>query len=58
MNNSETCGDCGTLLQGNFCHNCGPYWITRSAREPVFYSENDETHKLSLVSGFFAPSLT
>ena len=24
MNNSETCGDCGTLLQGNFCHNCGP----------------------------------
>jgi len=23
MNNSETCGDCGTLLQGNFCHNCG-----------------------------------
>jgi hypothetical protein len=36
----------------------GPYWVTRFAREPVFYSENDEAHKLPLVSGFFAPPLT
>ena len=32
--------------------------MTRSAREPVFYSQHDEAQKLQLVTGFFAPPLT